>query len=152
MRRYALFLSALLLLLCLILLGGCGPGKYVAKANEELYGTWVNEDSYPQKSVDFAGGYKDFQLLSDAAPIGEGTLDIFAKWKDGEGNVWYKVFGTVTSGGYAGTKYQFLCRISKSGKTRESVNIWPVTSFDPKHFPSNIDPKDETYRLLNRQE
>jgi hypothetical protein len=152
MRRYALFLSAVLVLFCLVLLGGCGPGKYVAKANEELYGTWVSEGSYPQKSVDFAGGYKDFRLLSDAAPISEGTLDIMAKWKDGEGNVWYRIFGTVTIGGHAGTKYQFLCRISKSGKTRESVNIWPVTSYDPKRFPSDINPKDETYRSLNRQE
>ena len=37
------FLMIVLSLLALLLLGGCGPAKYAPKANEELYGTWINK-------------------------------------------------------------------------------------------------------------
>lgn len=57
-------LGAMVILLSLILLEGCGQGKYRPKLNEELYGTWTNE-SYgivtaatfmPQKEIIDASG------------------------------------------------------------------------------------------------
>jgi hypothetical protein len=141
------------LLIAMVLLGGSDTGQYVPTANEELYKTWVNESMTPQKTVNFLGGYKDYALISDTTPSAEGTEQIYSKWTDSDGNVWYKTFGQVTAGNYSGFQFQTLSKISRSGKVREIVVVAPVYgAFDDKKYPTTIHTYDPTYRIYNRAE
>ena len=96
--RTLLLCSALILVALLLLDGYCFGQNYIAKSNEELYGTWTNENAQPQEMVKFPGGYKTYDKISDSNPYEEGTEQIAEKSTDSEGNVWYKTFGTVTFG------------------------------------------------------
>src|SRR5208283_230530 len=100
-------------LLALSILGGCATGEYIPKPNEELYGTWINEQNggnifLPQGVVFTADGYKLYCSLSDSNPCEVGTSWIDSKWTDSEGNIWYRTFGTNTAGVYKGDSWQEL--------------------------------------------
>jgi hypothetical protein len=140
MKNRMTVFGATTVLLSLVLLGGCAPRKYVPKAYEECYGTWINEKGFPQKVVIFAGGWGNYVRIADTvATYNEGPEEIEAKWIDSEGNVWYKFFGTITAGQGAGEKFQTLARISKSGTVYERVAAM-VAEFSPKNYPTKIDP------------
>ena len=133
--------------LVLILLGGCAPGKYIPKANEECYGTWINEKGYPQKCVLFAGGFKQYVRIADVVPTySEGTEEIENKWQDAEGNVWYKLLVTDLP---VGEKFQTSAKFSNSGKVYERVYA-QVLEFSLKSYPTRIDPKSGTYSIFFR--
>lgn len=123
--------------------------KYVPKPNEELYGTWENENMYPQKTVLSLGGYKDYYLITDPTPTaGEGTEQIMKKWTDANGNIWYWTFGKVTAGAYEGNQFQSLSRISHNGTLRELVVVAPVYGFNP-NYPAQLDPSIPSYRVYH---
>jgi hypothetical protein len=149
MKRCMLLVSAVILL-AMIHTAGWTQGKYIPKATEEMYGTWINKHGAPTKSVSFAGGFKNYVVVAGADRIfNEGTEEIESKWKDAEGNLWYKSYGTITSGTWAGMKFQTLLRISKSGTVREWVNSL-VIDFDPKSYPPKIDSEDPDYKIFTR--
>ncbi len=135
--------------LTMALLAGCGPGKYVAKANEEIYGTWTNDKATPQKIVSTSAGWKQYSYISDTVPLLEGTGGIESKWTDSDGNIWYKTSSAITSETMKGDKSQELDKLSKSGTVWESVWIW-VREFGPGNYPPKIDPKDANYRIYYR--
>jgi hypothetical protein len=130
-----------------ISLSGFGQDKYIPKPNEELYKTWENDNTYPQKTVNFLGGYKDYYLNTDPTPTaGEGTEQIMKKWTDAHGNIWYWTFGKITVGRYAGMEWQCLSKISHKGTLKEEVVAAPVYGFDP-NTPLDLDPSNRTYRV-----
>ena len=95
--------------LTLVVLAGCGPGKYVAKPNEEIYGTWANEKARPQKVVVDQTGSKWYEHSSDPDPYYVfGAAEVESKWKDAEGNIWYKRFSEMTVGIVKGWKFTEL--------------------------------------------
>lgn len=156
MKTRMMLPSASLILLSLILLAGCGPGKYRPKPNEELYGTWTNE-SYgimnsstylPQKEIIDPSGYTAYQAVFDHNPSQKGTEEIASKWTDSEGNIWYKTFGTASTGDKVLT-FQALQKLNKFGTVRECVIIW-LSAFNPNSYPAKIDPKDSAYQIYNR--
>lgn len=149
MKKVIRLSCAILIFSMLILTQGCGPGKYVPRPDEELYGTWANENVSPQKAINAPGGYKQYRYLSDPAPIEEGTEQIAARWTDAVGNIFYKTFGTVTAGASKGYKWQSLQKIGKSGSVLEAVDA-VVREFEPGGYPVAIDPKDTSYRLYFR--
>lgn len=149
--RGSLLFSCMILLSVMLLGGYCYAQDYVPSAKEELYGTWTNEKQSPQKTVNFTNGFKDFALLSDSVPVSEGTEKITSKWKDSQGNIWYKTLGTGTGGESKGYKWQTLQKLSKSGKMRELVDVL-VGEFDSNSYPTTIDQKDGSYRLFYRAE
>ena len=120
----------------LVLLAGCGPGKYVPKANEEIYGTWIHEGIRYQKLVIFAGGVKEYFGVADAEPDWETTEQISAKWKDGDGNIWYKTFDLYTIGQLKGTKMQYLWKISNGSQMELTGEA--VKDFNEKSFPLTL--------------
>jgi len=134
--------AMMLSLLALVLLGGCGPGEYTPKANEELYGTWVNEKTGLKLVWSPDGSFSDYSLSSTAnTPVGGGKWKIRRKWNDSEGNVFYETFATFTFGNWEGsdangTTLKYLEKVSKSGSVLER-NWWFTTS----DFPKAIDPK-----------
>jgi hypothetical protein len=150
-------LGVLACLLASMLLGGCGPGKYVEKANEELYGTWTNE-SYngvisegaytPQKSVTAPGKYSDYRLLTDHGPGFVGQEEATSKWKDPEGNIWYKINMSGSTGDNT-FKWQSLQKLSKAATVREYVFV-EVGAFSPANYPTMVDPSDPYYRIYYR--
>jgi hypothetical protein len=120
----------------LVLLAGCGPGKYVSKANEEIYGTWINEGIRYQKIVVFAGGVKEYFSAADAEPDMAATEQISAKWKDDDGNIWYKTFDLFIRGHLKDTKMQYLWKIS-NGSQMELTGV-AVKNFNEKSFPQDL--------------
>lgn len=122
-------------------------GKYIPKPNEEFYKTWENDNTYPQKTVNFLGGYRDYNLSTDPTPTaGEGTEEIMKKWIDADGNIWYWTFGKITAGQYVGVQFQTLSKISHNGTLRELAVAAPVYGFDP-NMPVTLDPINRTYRV-----
>jgi hypothetical protein len=128
----------------------------VAKAEEELYGTWANENNnadvlHGQKAVVTADGMKIYCKVSDPEPGMEVSWDISSKWTDSEGNVWYKTLGTGTGGLYKGANWQALEKVSKSGLIWErAMNLLELGRFNPAFYPRTIDPKGAYYRILYR--
>ena len=148
--------GAALLLLAMIQIGGWAQEAVVPKGAEELFGTWANEKNladvfHGQKVIVSADGMKIFCKVSDPDPRMIVTWEITGKWKDSEGNVWYKTLGTSTGGIYQGAKWQSLEKISKSGTVWERASILLETGrFNPAFYPKTIDPKGVYYRVLYR--
>ena len=127
MKTRLVLFSAIVVLLALILLGGCAPGK----PKEEIYGTWTNDTStntyvimsgHIQKEVITPDGWKQYSKILDTDRLQEGTAQIESKWTDSDGNIWYKRRIIVTAGNLAdaGTKDQELDKLSKSATVWES--------------------------------
>ena len=152
-------LRAVLVLSLLILFSSCGPGKYIPKPNEELYGTWTNEsygimtsDVYsPQKEIINSDGYEGYLSVSDHNPMQKGPEHIASKWKDPEGNIWYKTFGTAANGD---TTFIFrsLNKLSKAGTVRECEIFWVTAPSPASDYPTEIDTKNANYKIYNREE
>jgi len=122
--------------LALVLLADCGPGKYVPKASEEIYGTWTNEGIKWQKIVIYAGGTKAYVNLANNNADMETKEQISAKWKDADGNVWYKTLELFISGPLKGSKGQYLWKIS-NGSQMELTGEF-VKDFNEKSFPADL--------------
>jgi hypothetical protein len=152
-----MFLGALACLLASVLLEGCGSGKYVEKPNEELYGTWTNE-SYsgivsegiytPQKTVTAPGTYSDYRMLTDHGPAFMGKEEVTSRWKDSEGNIWYKInmSGSTDTSTF---KWQSLQKLSKAATVREYVFV-EVVAFSPANYPTKVEPGAPNYRIYYR--
>lgn len=133
--------------LLVIGLGVWSQGKYVPKPNEELNGTWTNPKADIQKHVNTSDGWKMYIHISDSVPYDTGTGGIDNKWTDSEGNIWYKSF-SIDQNGY---KSQSLMKLSKSATVLESV-FRAVDQFDPKNYPTKIDPMDPNYDIYFRSD
>jgi hypothetical protein len=152
-----MFLGVLACLLASVPLGGCKPGKYVEKPTEELYGTWTNE-SYsgvisegtytPQKTVTAPGTYSDYRVVTDSGPGFMGKEEVTSKWKDSEGNIWYKINMSGSTGDYT-FKWQSLQKLSKAATVREFVVV-DVVAFSPASYPTKVEPNAPNYRIYYR--
>ena len=126
--------------------------------NEELHGTWINEE-YKGTTMPFAiqiykpdGTYQYFRLgasawLQDVEGTEEGWIkaysgpyEIIEKWTDEEGNLWYEIEKHYT----AMHKLFVLIKISGSGNILEYV-------FSKLEFAEDIDPNASTYGIFYRQ-
>jgi hypothetical protein len=145
---YLLFMGVLF-----SLIGNCATDKtaYVATADEEIYGTWINEKEDRQKLVMLPNGTWEYYIYeSDTSPCEGGTYQLYKKWKDSEGNIWYyqyagSTFGSDTANG------QELDRIYFTGKEWVwELDMEYVSAFDPDKFPTKIDPESLRYRIYYR--
>jgi len=91
----------------------------------------------PQKEIIDPSGYTAYQAVSEHNPSQKGTEEIASKWTDSEGNIWYKTFGTASTGDKVLT-FQVLQKLNKFGKVRECVIIW-LSAFNPNSYPAKID-------------
>ncbi len=152
MARFFIFANLLL-----ISVVGFAQETYIPAANEELYGTWIKDESVVinspaeqwQKTISFQGGYKNYTLRTDAQPSTEGKETIQSKWTDSDGSVWYKTFGEITAGSYEGLMFEELRRLSKNATVKESV-WFQVYKYDEKSYPQKIDSQSATYAIYNR--
>ena len=124
--------------------------KYTPSSDEILYGTWTNEKMFPPKWVMKPDGfYEQYNPVTNTVPFERGKFEIWKAWTDSEGNVWYDVACTVTSGVRPGFMFQATWRIAQSGDTAEWVRR-QVARFDQSYFMSTISPKDPAYRVYRR--
>jgi len=115
---------------------------YVPKDNEELYGTWVNMDyktadppqklTYKSDGTIYSSIYAESRML-----LWKTKFQITAKWKDSEGNIWYKGHWVVVDTGQEGYS---LYKISNSGKTCEYI-------FAHNECPTKVDTEHRNYRI-----
>ena len=138
----------------LLLIGNCTTDKtaYVPTADEEIYGTWINEEEAPQKVIMYPNGTFEYYIYaSDTSPDEELKSQLFKKWKDEQGNIWYYQYliGSTRSGGTL--KAQELDRIYHNGKewVWEYENEF-VGAFDPDKFLTKIDPESVRYYVYYR--
>jgi hypothetical protein len=150
--------NAFVVLLSIIALRAIAQDKYVANVREELFGTWVNSQNsgdifHPQKVVVTADGYEGYSKKSDSVPLFTWALQIENKWTDSEGNIWYKVLGNG-KGRYAEEPSLELYKLSKSGEVMERAFLWfPFgAGFKYAKYPTEIDSKQFSYRILYREE
>jgi hypothetical protein len=149
MKSGKILVCILFAFLAVLLLGSCGQGKYVPKPNEELYGTWINEGIRYQKLVISAGGVKEYLGVADAEPDMETTEQISVKWKDGDGNIWYKTFELFIRGHLKGTKMQYLWKIS-NGSQIELTGV-AVKDFNEKSFPLDFSDRFADHRMYQKR-
>jgi len=120
---------------------------YVPKDDEELYGTWVNEDysgglsGSQKRSINPDGTCEIFMKVTDTTlESWKGRFTIIDKWTDSQGSIWYKIHYEITSGP---TDYS-LARISSSGSVYEEVN-------SKADYPTEMDTGHYTYRIYYRK-
>ena len=156
MRRRFLAVAVMILVTAILCVGGFAQQKkksdfYVPTADEEIWGTWVNPEHsggpfYPQKVVNHYWGSIDIYMkATDPAPMFKGAHTLVEKWKDRDGNIWYKLYWRDSSGP---ALYFEIDRISKDGRVFEFC-------FDMSDFPTEQDLKSKnprkTYRVFYRQ-
>jgi hypothetical protein len=145
-----------LLMSAVLLLSGqfatIAQDKYLPKPDEVLYGTWANEKMFPPKWIMKPdGSYEQYNPVSNTVPFERGRFEIWKKWTDSNGTVWYYVACTVTSGVRPGFMFQATWKIRQSGNVAEWVRRH-VARFDESYFMSTVNPKDLAYRLYHRSE
>lgn len=97
---------------------------YVAKENEELYGTWVNDDynSSPRSAIHeykANGTWVVYRKTTDEISYEDGTYTITDKWTGSNGDVCYKI--RWKNDYLAMSGYGLNC-IGNSGSSMESAN------------------------------
>ena len=152
-----MFVSILILVLAvLIIAGSCATEKkaYVAKANEELYGNWVNseynESTHRARHIINADGTIQLYTIDNSTRVNmENKYIITDKWYDSAGNIWYKAIITERASSAVKTTNPIytLAKISNAGKILETVK----SGYD---YPTELDPDTllYNYEILYRQE
>jgi hypothetical protein len=116
---------------------------YVAKENEALYGTWVNDEynSSPRSAIHIYkadGTWIFYRKTSDETPYEEGTYTITDKWAESNGDICYKIRWETDY--LARSGYELTC-ISYLGSTKESAN-------SQSDYPTQIDPSKDSWAYL----
>jgi len=136
MKKPMVLCAFLATALLVIVFSGFGQEKYTPKPNEEIYGTWVNEQINPPKTAKNPDGtFANYFPASFSKPFQGGKSEIFKKWTDSEGNVYYDTFDTFTFGSSMINKAQCLWKVSKSGTVLEQIWV-SVSDFAPDKFPT----------------
>jgi hypothetical protein len=136
----SVFTAAILTVCFVAVLSSCATTKkaYVPGEDEELYGTWHNEENDEVITYRPDGNFEDYFGKSNL-PRWYGTFTITEKWVDREDNVWYR---TILENQVGVTRY-VLNKIGDSGTIL--VNV-----FFSNNYPDELDPKFMSYRTFVR--
>jgi len=142
--------GVILPLAVLLLIASCAKKPYVAKEDEEIYGTWVNtsygttKDFFSQKRIYKPDGtLEEYGGMADIAHLAY-KYTIIDKWTDSEGNIWYKLITEYGDKTYGSRPAYELRKISNSALTLEFV-------FSMDNYPTEIDPNHRYYFIYYRQ-
>ena len=146
------YVSILILVLTvLIILGSCATGKkaYVAKEDEELYGTWINTDydeavTYSKIIIKSDGTYNEYASSYSDVPIIIGDFTINDKWAESDGSIFYEFVVIKRSDPH--NPIYVLSKIDKASTVYEDLRT-------TIHMPTEFDPDDwhYTYRIYYGQ-
>ena len=112
----------------------------IVQDNEELYGMWINLDKSkpPQKQIFKSDGTIEF---SSGATKWRARYLITGKWKDSQGNIFYRYHSVDDP---YGLESYTLVEISNSGNTLETMR-------DSETYPTEIEPEVPFYRKYTRK-
>ncbi|MBA7579484.1 hypothetical protein ES708_21355 [subsurface metagenome] len=161
MKSRKSILSSVLILMAAVLLVSCATKPYVAKEDEEIFGTWINtsysysmgrDKDYSYRMAVYAqkiitkpdGTYEVYGSVTDMVHQLTFQYTITDKWADSDGNIWYKIITKYKTEYVEQTRYG-LDKISNSGRTWEYVG-------SPDDYPTKIDPNHPEHRIYYRQE
>ena len=157
MRKYGLWLALVGLVVCAMVLAGCGP-KQKTLSDEEAYqrfvGTWVNTD-YPgtpyQSHVtvirpDHVG--EDWLFVDSTSPAASWAIKVKKTWVDEKGDTYCQFFYQNID--FPTQKYGVLMRVDKAGKIWESCFKRVVTE-ETAVYPDEIDPSIAFYWIYYRK-
>jgi hypothetical protein len=106
----------------------------------------------PKIVMDPDGSFANYFPVTYNKPFQGGKSEIFKKWTDSEGNVYYNTFNTFAFGSSYMNKTQNLWKVSKSGTVLEM--IWAIVGeFGPDKFPTfdtKIDNMNAGYLIFYR--
>ncbi len=146
MRKSVIVPAFLVIFLLMSAVSVFAQEKYVPTPNEEIYGTWINEKMNPPKEMKNPdGSFADYFPITYAKPFMGGTEEIFKRWTDSEGNVYYDTFVTYTFGSPMISRTQNFCKVSKSGTVLEVIWV-SVSDFAPDKFPT---PETEVNKMTS---
>ena len=120
-----------------------GERGYIVQDNEELYGVWINLDkSKPgQKQIFKSDGTIEF---SSGATKWKARYLITGKWKDSQGNIFYRYHCVANGSQGGGLEIYVLAKISNSGNTLETLH-------DTETYPTDIEQEVPFYRKYTRK-
>ena len=113
--------------------------------NEPIVGTWINESylglaDHNPKWVFHNWGYGEtFDNVSDNSPTYRWTYILVEKWKDADGNTWYKRYDQHVTG----CRECYLVKINKNGSILEFM--YYGTRFPDK---LKLDQDSDQYRIF----
>jgi len=135
----------------MLFLGAAGPGNAEPESRDEHLGTWTtNREAEFQKVVWDARGFRQYTRASDNVPLVEGASKVIARWKDAEGNTWFRLLDTVTRGPFRGMVFRVVQEVSRSGREQELVSHLASEPFDPREDFPVMDPFDVDYARYDR--
>jgi hypothetical protein len=150
-RAFVVFLCCL----AALAIAGCATRKVTVKANDPLYGTWVNRDVDEGKERGYAksvmtpdGRELFYRHIADTEPAVEGAFTIEEAWIDRQGYRWYKISESYWPFGADGAtkgKMFSLVKISPDGNTIESAG-------QETGYPDKVEPvTSPMYSIAHRQ-
>ena len=160
MKSRKSILSSVLILMAAVLIVSCVTTPYVAKEDEEIYGTWINTSYsysmstygssrmsvYAQKIIINPDSTCEvYGSLLDKIPHFTYQYTITDKWKDSDGNIWYKIIGKYKTEYLEQTRYELDKISNSSGLTWEYIG-------SADDYPAKIDPNHSDYHIYYRQE
>ena len=113
---------------------------YIVQDNEELYGMWINlsKSQGAQKQIFKSDGTIEF---SSGATNWRARYLITGKWKDSQGNIFYRYHFVDDLWGLEGYE---LAKISNYRNTLETLR-------DSEAYPTEIEPEVPFYRKYTRK-
>jgi hypothetical protein len=149
MKNRELILNCSLILLAAVLLASCATShpRGLARVEDPLYGTWVNEEIVGSKVVYNPDGKGLVYNRGATEPFEEHRFSIEEKWTDEIGNTYYKVLAKRSSYPYnesKASKWYILHRINAAGDTLESVS-------SPSEYPTEVSKLGGKYFIRYRQ-
>ena len=151
MKNRKVILVRAITLMAAVLMATCTttqPRK-MAKAEEPLYGTWVNDEYGAGNKEVLTSDGKGFEYNRGAAqPYSEYRVTLEEKWTDETGNIFYKGFAKWSGYPYnesKARKWYFLYRINAAGDTLEVV-------VSPSDYPTEVSKVGGSYWIYHRVE
>jgi len=106
---------------------GCGSRQseqpFVAKADEQYYGIWINKTStWHQKFINYAWGLIEvYGRIGDKQLEDRGTFAIVRKWRDKQGSLWYASVERYASYSAGVVRYT-LTKLTEDGRRYEQIS------------------------------
>ncbi len=120
-----------------------GERGYIVQDNEELYGIWINlskSHGAQEQIIKPDGTYEYIR----GATKGRARYLITGKWKDSQGNIFYRYHCVLNDPQGGGLEIYVLAKISNSGNTLETLH-------DSETYPTDIEQEVPFYRKYTRK-
>ena len=120
-----------------------GERGYIVQDNEELYGIWINLSKSRGNQEQIIKPDGTYEYIRGATK-GRARYLITGKWKDSQGNIFYRYHCVANGSQDGGLEFYVLAKISNSGNTLETLR-------DTETYPTDIEQEVPFYRKYTRK-